>query len=83
VKYFLRFFFILILTCIGYGFYHKNYVDFTAGNKIIGFSVLTAAFLYLPLFLYHRWKDKRLKDYTLTQENLERMKNEGKRLKGG
>ena len=57
-------------------------MEFSVGNKIIGFSVLTAAFLYLPLFLYHRWKDKRLKDYTLTRENLERMKNEGKRLKG-
>ena len=36
-------------------------------------GVLFGAFIYLPLFLYHRWKDKKISDYTLTNENLSKM----------
>ena len=52
----------------------KNYVEFNTGEFIIGFTVLTGSFIYLPLFLYHRWKGKKLKDYTLNEENLKKMK---------
>jgi len=45
------------------------------GNKIIGFTVLTAAFVFMPVFLVHRWKGKRLKDYTLSKENLDKVRN--------
>jgi hypothetical protein len=44
------------------------------GNKIVGFSVLAGAFVFMPVFLVHRWRGKKLSDYTLTQENLEKMK---------
>jgi len=30
----------------------------------------------MPLFLYHRWKGKQLKDYTLSEENLKKMRGE-------
>ena len=30
--------------------------------------------VFLPIFLYHRWKGKRLKDYTLSNENLKKMR---------
>jgi hypothetical protein len=50
-------------------------MNFVTGERIIGFTVLTGAFLYLPLFLYHRWKDKRLQDYTLSEENLKKIKD--------
>lgn len=63
-----------ILTALGYGMYHKTHIDFPAGERIIGFSVLAGTFLYLPLFLHHRWKGKRLQDYTLTEENLKKMR---------
>ena len=56
------------------GIYFKNSVDAIIGERIIGFTVLTGAFIYLPLFLYHRWKDKRLQDYTFNEENLKKMK---------
>jgi hypothetical protein len=36
---------------------------------------------FLPLFLYHRWKDKDIRDYTLTEENYERMRNEVEKKK--
>lgn len=66
--------FFMILISLGYGIYFKNYRDFITGERIIGFTVLTGAFIYLPLFLYHRWKGKRLQDYTLSEENLKKMK---------
>ena len=65
---------------IAVGFYTRTY-DYPLGEKIIGFSVLGAVVLYLPLFLYHRWKGKSLKDYTLTQENLDRMKKKKRVVK--
>ena len=66
---------ILFLSWTGgifWGYYTRSQ-DYALGEKIIGFSVLGGVICYLPLFLYHRWKGKSLKDYTLTQENLERM----------
>ena len=71
---FLWLLFISILISLASGIYFKNSVDSIIGERIIGFTVLTGAFIYLPLFLYHRWKDKRLQDYTLSEENLKKMK---------
>ena len=71
---FLWLLFISILISLASGIYFKNSVDAIIGERIIGFTVLTGAFIFLPLFLYHRWKDKRLQDYTLTEENLKKMK---------
>ena len=71
---FLWLLFISILISLASGIYFKNSVDAIIGERIIGFTVVTGAFIYLPLFLYHRWKDKRLQDYTLSEENLKKMK---------
>ena len=71
---FLWLLFISILISLASGLYFKNSLDQVIGERIIGFTVLTGAFIYLPLFLYHRWKDKRLQDYTLSEENLKKMK---------
>ena len=71
---FLWLLFISILISLASGIYFKNFVDTIIGERIIGFTVLTGAFIYLPLFLYHRWKDKRLQDYTLSEENIKKMK---------
>lgn len=58
-----------------YGFYHKAFINFNEGEKWIGFSVLWLTFIYLPIFLVHRWKGKHLEDYTLTDENFAKMRN--------
>jgi hypothetical protein len=71
---FLWLLFISILISLASGLYFKNSLDEVIGERIIGFTVLTGAFIYLPLFLYHRWKDKRLQDYTLSEENLKKVK---------
>ena len=75
MKLFLRIFFLLLLTSLIIGLYTKSFENSIEGNKIIGFTVLTAAFIFMPIFLVHRWKGKKLKDYTLSKENLEKLRN--------
>jgi hypothetical protein len=43
-------------------------------QKLIGFGVLGLFFVVFPLFSCYRWKGKNIKDYMLTQENLDKMK---------
>jgi hypothetical protein len=75
MKYLLAFLFFGILFSLTVGLYVNNSGNTLLGNKIIGFSVLTAAFIFMPIFLIHRWKGKKLKDYTLSKENLEKLRN--------
>ena len=75
---FLKFLGILILAAIGVGFYYRETEQLILGDRIIGIAVLASSFILLPLFLYHRWKGKRLQDYTLSEENLKKM-NERKK----
>ncbi len=58
-----------------YGFYHRSAIAYAEGEKIIGFSVVGLTFIYLPIFLVHRWKGKKLSDYTLTDENFQKMRH--------
>ncbi|EDP72527.1 hypothetical protein FBALC1_15537 [Flavobacteriales bacterium ALC-1] len=43
-------------------------------QKLIGFGVLGLFLIVFPLFSYYRWKDKDVKDYMLTKENLDKMR---------
>ena len=76
MKLFLRVFFLALLSSLAYGIYHKSQLNFEIGERIIGYTVLCGAFIFMPLFLYHRWKGKRLKDYTLSEENFKKMRGE-------
>jgi hydrogenase-4 membrane subunit HyfE len=49
------------------------------GEKIIGISVLLLTFVLLPLFLYYRFRNKNLKDYMLTKENIDKMIEKSKK----
>ncbi len=66
-----------ILIAIGIGFYFRLTGEVLTGDRIIGISVLVSAFILMPIFLYVRWKGKRLKDYTLSDENMKKMKDRG------
>ncbi|MCM8569436.1 hypothetical protein NE848_08600 [Gramella jeungdoensis] len=68
---------ILILIAIGVGFYFRLTGEVLTGDRIIGISVLVSAFILMPVFLYVRWKGKRLKDYTLSEENMKKMRDRG------
>ena len=76
MKIFLKFFFIIHIFSLIIGFYYKTYLKYEVGDKIIGFTVLIGVFIFMPLFLYDRWNGKKLKDYTLTEENIKKIKNQ-------
>ena len=76
MKIFLKFFFIIKIFSLIIGFYYKTYLKYEVGDKIIGFTVLIGVFIFMPLFLYDRWNGKKLKDYTLTEENIKKIKNQ-------
>ena len=44
-------------------------------QKLIGFGVVGLFIIVFPLFSYYRWKDKKVKDYMITKDNLEKMRN--------
>ena len=48
-------------------------------EKLIGFGVTGLFLVVFPLFSYYRWKDKNPKDYMLTKENLDKMRENQKR----
>ncbi len=49
-------------------------LDIEYSQKLVGFGVIGLFFIVFPLFSYYRWKGKNIKDYMLTQENLDKMK---------
>ncbi len=70
MKYIIIFFLLVsigLLTC-GY------FMETEYSQKLIGFGVITLFFIVFPLFSYYRWKDKDVKDYMLTKENLDKMR---------
>ncbi|MDT0644132.1 hypothetical protein RM553_14945 [Zunongwangia sp. F363] len=64
---------VAILIAIGAGFYFRIQDNILLGDRLIGIGVLASAFILMPIFLYVRWKGKRLEDYTLSNKNIRRM----------
>ncbi|WP_452230864.1 MULTISPECIES: hypothetical protein [unclassified Lacinutrix] len=78
MKYFLYLLFFACISSIIAGYFLE--VDYS--QKLIGFGVLGLFLLFFPLFTYHTWKNKDIKDYMLTKENLDKMrKREGDKRK--
>lgn len=50
-------------------------------EKLIGFGVTGLFLVVFPLYSYYSWKDKNIKDYMLTKENLDKMRENQKRKK--
>lgn len=63
MKYIIITLLIIILGALTYGFYLKNTGD-NSGEIVIGIGVLAIAFIFMPLFIYHRYKNKNIKDFT-------------------
>ena len=49
-------------------------VELPYSDKLVGFGVIGLCAVVFPLFSYYRWKDKKMADYMLTAENLEKMR---------
>lgn len=71
MKYIILIAFIASLSSIICGFI----LDLPYAQKLIGFGVLGLFFVVIPLFSYHRWKDKNAQDYMLTKEKLQEMRD--------
>jgi len=54
-------------------------LDVEYSQKLIGFGVVGLFLVVFPLFSYYRWKGKDVKDYMLTKENLDKMRENQKR----
>ena len=77
MKYVILILFIASAASIGWGFID----DSEYSQKFIGFGVIGLFFFVFPLFAYYRWKDKNVKDYMLTRENLDKMRDHQKEKK--
>ena len=66
---------ILILFLAAFGSILTGFlIDGPYSQKFIGFGVSGLFVVVFPLFSYYRWKDRSVKDYMLTQENLDKMR---------
>lgn len=63
MKFVIIFILILSLGMLCSGFYLKNSGN-ANGEIVIGLGVLMVAFVLMPLFIYHRYKNKNLSDFT-------------------
>ena len=77
MKYIILILFLASLGSIITGFI----IDHEWSQKLIGFGVVGLFILVIPLFSWYRWKDRSMKDYMLTRENLDKMQNYEKRKK--
>lgn len=80
MKYFLIVLFFAVAIALGIGFYIKA-DDEATGKLIIGLSLMVGFFVLMPSFIYHRWKDKNVKDYMLNKENIMKMHEYQKKKK--
>jgi|TARA_B110000238_G_scaffold154723_1_gene167180 hypothetical protein len=74
MKYFLQFLILSSITGICYGLYLKP-VNTETGDLFVGLSLVLLIFITMPIFIYRRWKNKDVKDYMLTKENIEKMRD--------
>ena len=72
MKYLLYIIFAVIVCCGGLGFYLQNLGNPLA-ERFIGGGIAGLFFIWMPLFIYHRWKNRSIQDYMLTKENIEQM----------
>lgn len=67
------FFFVLSVVLVVLGFYFKS-EDIAKGELFIGLGVVCGFLITMPLFLYHRWKNRDVKDYMLTKDSFKKMR---------
>ena len=66
---------ILILFLASVGSIITGYFsEFDYSEKLIGFGVVGLFFVVFPLFIFYRWRKRSVKDYMITNENLEKMR---------
>jgi len=77
MKYLLTILLVAAIFGVSYGFYIRA-EDPKSGEFLIGISIAITFFITMPIFIYRRWKNRSVKDYMLTKENIEKMRNYSK-----
>ncbi len=73
---------IIVLALLSAGLIITGFsIDSQNSQKYIGSGVAVLFLLVFPLFSYYRWKDKDLKEYMITKENLDKMRESQKEKK--
>lgn len=62
MKYIIRILFVLFISFLGYGYYLKTQTN-VSGEKWIGISIVILFFLLMPMFIFSRYRKKKLTDY--------------------
>ncbi|WP_130733303.1 hypothetical protein [Flavobacterium sp. J27] len=75
MKYILITLLLLFFGFLGYGSYLNSEVA-KSGDKWIGIGVLIIAFGIMPLFIFHRYKKSKLKEFLNSQLDKNREKSE-------
>ncbi len=75
MKYILIILLVLFFSFLGYGSYLNAEVA-KSGDKWIGIGVLIIAFGIMPLFIIHRYKKSKLKEFLNSQLDKNREKSE-------
>lgn len=73
MKYILTFLVLAAIAGVAIGLFLQEENPAT-GDFLIGISVAVSFFITMPVFVYHRWKNKNVKDYMLTKDNIEKMR---------
>ena len=63
----------MIIGAIVVGFYIRE-ENWLVGNRIVGVAVLAMAFIFMPLFIYYRYKNKKLEDFSIVPKDSEKEK---------
>lgn len=72
MKYFIAILFLASFGSIISGFILK---PDPIAEKLIGSGVVGLFIFVIPLFTYHRWKGRKVNDYMLNKENIEKMRD--------
>lgn len=66
---------IIILAVVTLGSIASGFIiESEYSQKMVGFGVFGLFIIVFPLFSWYRWKDKKVEDYMLTKENLDKMR---------
>jgi len=85
MRWIILFLFFIFSGMILTGFYIKG-DNLQSGDLLIGIGISGGVFVVMPLFLFHRWRKREVKDYMLTKDSFKKMRefegsNEKKRRK--
>lgn len=85
MRWIILFLFFIFSGMILTGFYIKG-DNLQTGDLLVGLGIAGGAFVVMPLFLFHRWRKRDVKEYMLTKDSFKKMReyegsNEKKRKK--